>query len=210
MGWLLMFFGFQLMTSILTVMSKYNVLLWKLWNCTTLTENAHITSYDLPVTNHSCSLPVSWVPIISDIVGLGLTLLCLCFATSLSLVTIAIAWIAHRPLLGLTLLVAAAIPILLSKERAQRVGHRKSWTEIVRAYHTLKKPVCLSSFQGQGKHSLNLHWLVSSAVQCSLVLIPFYSDYINIKKKLKHVHPYFGVPTNARYLKGKYYSSEKY
>ncbi|KAK2571176.1 Transmembrane protein 43 [Acropora cervicornis] len=88
-GWLLMFFGFQLMTSILTVM-------------------------------------ISWVPIISDIVGLGLTLFCLCFATSLSLVTIAIAWIAHRPLLGLTLLVAAAIPILLSKDRAQRVGHRKS------------------------------------------------------------------------------------
>lgn len=73
------------------------------------------------------SLPVSWLPVVRELVGLGLSLLCLCLATSLTLVTIAIGWIAHRPLLGLTLLAAAAVPILLSRRRAQAMNHRKSW-----------------------------------------------------------------------------------
>ena len=84
------------------------------------------------LTNHlpnSCSLlflPVSWLPIVRELVGLGLTLLCLCLATSLSLVTIAIGWIAHRPLVGLTLLAAAAVPILLSRRKAEAANHRRS------------------------------------------------------------------------------------
>ena len=69
--------------------------------------------------------PVSWLPIVRELVGLGLTLLCLCLATSLSLVTIAIGWIAHRPILGMTLLTAAAVPILLSRRRAQALNQRK-------------------------------------------------------------------------------------
>ncbi|XP_068714626.1 transmembrane protein 43-like isoform X1 [Montipora foliosa] len=69
---------------------------------------------------------ISWVPIVSDFVGLGLTLICLCLATSLALVTMAIGWIAHRPLLGLTLLAASAIPVLLTKLRAQNVNYHKS------------------------------------------------------------------------------------
>lgn len=88
-GWVLMFLGFQMMTSILVSL-------------------------------------ISWLPVVRELVGLGLTLLCLCLATSLSLVTIAIGWIAHRPILGLTLLAAAAVPILLSRRRAQAVNHRKN------------------------------------------------------------------------------------
>ncbi|XP_078342545.1 transmembrane protein 43-like isoform X1 [Oculina patagonica] len=88
-GWILMFLGFQMTTSILVAL-------------------------------------ISWLPVIRELVGLGLTLLCVCLATSLSLVTIAIGWIAHRPLLGLTLLAAAAVPILLSKRRAQAANHRKN------------------------------------------------------------------------------------
>lgn len=87
-GWVLMFIGFQLMTSILTLL-------------------------------------ISWLPIVCELVGLGLTLLCLCLATSLSLVTIAIGWIAHRPVLGMTLLTAAAGLILLSRQRAQSLNYRK-------------------------------------------------------------------------------------
>ncbi|CAH3181628.1 unnamed protein product [Porites evermanni] len=86
-GWVLMFIGFQMMTSILTLL-------------------------------------ISWVPIVRELVGLGLTLLCLCLATSLSLVTIAIGWIAHRPLLGMTLLAAAAVPILISRQRRQNTYDR--------------------------------------------------------------------------------------
>ena len=69
---------------------------------------------------------VSWLPVVRELVGLGLTLLTLCLATSLTLVTIAIGWISHRPLLGLTLLAAAAVPILLSRRRAQAANHRKT------------------------------------------------------------------------------------
>lgn len=88
-GWILMFLGFQLTTSILVVL-------------------------------------ISWLPIVRELVGLGLTLLCLCLATSLTLVTIAVGWIAHRPFLGLTLLAAAAVPMLLSKRRAQAMNHRRN------------------------------------------------------------------------------------
>lgn len=87
-GWVLMFLGFQMMTSIVVVL-------------------------------------ISWLPVVRELVGLGLTLLCLCLATSLSLVTIAIGWIAHRPILGMTLLAAAAVPILLSRRRAQALNQRK-------------------------------------------------------------------------------------
>ncbi|KXJ16239.1 transmembrane protein 43 isoform X1 [Exaiptasia diaphana] len=77
-GWFMLFFGFVMMTSILTTL-------------------------------------VSWLPIVRELVGLGVIITCLCLSTSLSLVTIAIGWIAHRPLLGMALLAAAAVPILLSK-----------------------------------------------------------------------------------------------
>lgn len=87
-GWIMMFLGFQMMTSILVAL-------------------------------------ISWLPVVRELVGLGLTLLCLCLATSLSLVTIAIGWIAHRPILGVTLLAAAAVPILLSRRRAQALNQRK-------------------------------------------------------------------------------------
>ncbi|EDO34886.1 predicted protein, partial [Nematostella vectensis] len=60
---------------------------------------------------------VSWLPIIREIVGLGVTLICFCLATSFSLVTIAIGWIAHRPVLGVALLAAAAVPFYLSRQR---------------------------------------------------------------------------------------------
>ncbi|EDO30463.1 predicted protein [Nematostella vectensis] len=63
---------------------------------------------------------VSWLPIIREIVGLGVTLICFCLATSFSLVTIAIGWIAHRPVLGVALLAAAAVPFYLSRQRNRK------------------------------------------------------------------------------------------
>ena len=62
---------------------------------------------------------VSWFPIVRELVGLGLTLFSLCLATSLSLVTMAFGWIAHRPFLGVTLLAVAAVPLLWSRQRVQ-------------------------------------------------------------------------------------------
>lgn len=84
---------------------------------------------------------VSWLPVVRELVGLGLTLLTLCLATSLTLITIAIGWIAHRPLLGLTLLAAAAVPILLSRRRAQAANHRKTWKMYFVLYFGKSVPV---------------------------------------------------------------------
>ncbi|CAB4007230.1 transmembrane 43-like [Paramuricea clavata] len=62
---------------------------------------------------------VSWIPIVRDIIGLGVTLACVAMATSFSLVVIAIGWIRFRPLLGCALLAAAAVPFILSKFKAK-------------------------------------------------------------------------------------------
>ncbi|XP_031566378.1 transmembrane protein 43-like [Actinia tenebrosa] len=89
-GWLMLFFGFLLSTSILSTL-------------------------------------VSWLPIVRELVGLGITLICFCLASSLSLVTIAIGWISHRPLLGIALLAAAAVPMLLSRLNKNKKKESKSF-----------------------------------------------------------------------------------
>ncbi|XP_028410825.1 transmembrane protein 43-like [Dendronephthya gigantea] len=62
---------------------------------------------------------VSWIPIVRDIIGLGVTLACVAMATSFSLVVIAIGWIRFRPMLGCALLAAAAVPFILSRFKAK-------------------------------------------------------------------------------------------
>ena len=47
------------------------------------------------------------VPIFGTLVGMGLGLVAFSVAAPLSLLTIAVAWIAHRPLLGITLVLVA-------------------------------------------------------------------------------------------------------
>lgn len=90
-----------------------------------MTGEKHLPYITVIKNSVLCFFPVSWLPVVRELVGLGLTLLCLCLATSLSLVTIAIGWIVHRPILGMTLLAAAAVPILLSRRRAQALNQRK-------------------------------------------------------------------------------------
>ncbi|XP_069792589.1 transmembrane protein 43-like, partial [Narcine bancroftii] len=60
---------------------------------------------------------VDWVPIVRDLVRVGLTVLALSVATSLTLLTVAVGWIFYRPLVALLLMVLAALPILVSKMR---------------------------------------------------------------------------------------------
>lgn len=59
------------------------------------------------------------VPFIGDLVGAGMTLVAGCIALGLSLITISIAWLFYRPLIGVPLLVVgvAAIVFLLIKSR---------------------------------------------------------------------------------------------
>ena len=69
---------------------------------------------------------MSWLPLVRELVGLGVTLVCVCLASSLTLVTAAIGWIAHRPLLGMGLLAAAVVPIILSRHwNMQKLYQRK-------------------------------------------------------------------------------------
>lgn len=55
------------------------------------------------------------VPFLGGLVGFGIAIIALLVAGALSLVTISIAWLFYRPLLGITLLVIAALMIFLAR-----------------------------------------------------------------------------------------------
>lgn len=61
---------------------------------------------------------VDWIPILRELVSLGLKLFALCVSCSFSLLTIASGWIFYRPLLAVALAAAALIPILVALSRA--------------------------------------------------------------------------------------------
>eukprot|EP00111_Clytia_hemisphaerica_P021291 TCONS_00062672-protein len=61
---------------------------------------------------------VSFIPIIREIVTLATTIIAFSMASSLTLVTVAIAWFYYRPLLSVTLICMAAIPLFLSRQKA--------------------------------------------------------------------------------------------
>lgn len=74
------------------------------------------------------SSPLSWLasvlPILGDLIGAGAFLVGLVLSIPLTLLTIAIAWIVHRPLLGIGLIVAGAVlavglHLMLRQRRAQ-------------------------------------------------------------------------------------------
>ena len=63
---------------------------------------------------------VSFIPIIRDIVGLATSLVAFTFASSLSLLVVAVGWLWYRPLLSVALLVAAIVPLVISRKHAQK------------------------------------------------------------------------------------------
>lgn len=60
---------------------------------------------------------VSWVPIVRDLVNLGMMMMCMSLSISVSLTTIAIGWLWYRPILGVSILALAALPFLLARWR---------------------------------------------------------------------------------------------
>lgn len=60
------------------------------------------------------------VPFVGDILGLGAGLLAIAISLPLALITIAIAWLVYRPLVGAGLLLVAAILFILVKKAAKR------------------------------------------------------------------------------------------
>ncbi|XP_078676822.1 transmembrane protein 43-like isoform X1 [Branchiostoma floridae x Branchiostoma belcheri] len=62
---------------------------------------------------------VDWIPLVREVLSLGLFIVNLSVSLSLSLITIALGWIRYRPLVGLTLLACAAVPWVLSRQRVR-------------------------------------------------------------------------------------------
>jgi hypothetical protein len=60
------------------------------------------------------------VPFIGDIIGMGIGLLTVLIALPLSLLTIAIAWIFYRPLLGIALLALAGVAVFMLVKRMKK------------------------------------------------------------------------------------------
>ncbi|XP_030633413.1 transmembrane protein 43-like [Chanos chanos] len=60
---------------------------------------------------------VDWVPLLRELVLLGLKLFALCVSCSLSLLTIAAGWLYYRPLIAALVVSLAALPILLGRSQ---------------------------------------------------------------------------------------------
>lgn len=65
-----------------------------------------------------CSLPsVDWVPVLRELVSVGLKIFALCVSCSLSLLTIAAGWLFYRPLVAAALAALALVPVFLARSR---------------------------------------------------------------------------------------------
>ncbi|KAG7261908.1 hypothetical protein CRUP_026437 [Coryphaenoides rupestris] len=61
---------------------------------------------------------VDWLPVVRELVSLGLNLFAFCVSCSLALLTIASGWLFYRPLVALGLVAVALIPLLIGHNRA--------------------------------------------------------------------------------------------
>ncbi|XP_013396407.1 transmembrane protein 43 isoform X1 [Lingula anatina] len=67
---------------------------------------------------------VDWIPIVRELVGLGMCTLNMTMSMSLSITVIALGWIRYRPWFGFSILACAMIPVLLSKYRVSSLNSR--------------------------------------------------------------------------------------
>ncbi|MGH0167751.1 UNVERIFIED_CONTAM: hypothetical protein FKN15_066204 [Acipenser sinensis] len=67
---------------------------------------------------------VDWLPIVRDLVSLGLRIFAVSVATSLSLLTIAAGWLFYRPLWAVLLAGLATVPIILTRARVPPKKHQ--------------------------------------------------------------------------------------
>uniref|UniRef100_A0A8C5A7G5 Transmembrane protein 43 n=1 Tax=Gadus morhua TaxID=8049 RepID=A0A8C5A7G5_GADMO len=61
---------------------------------------------------------VDWLPVVRELVSLGLKLFAFCISCSLSLLVIASGWLFYRPLVALGLVAVALLPVLIGRARA--------------------------------------------------------------------------------------------
>lgn len=62
-----------------------------------------------------CAPTVDWVPILREIVSVGLKIFALCISCSLSLLTIGVGWLFYRPLVAVALGALALLPVFLAR-----------------------------------------------------------------------------------------------
>lgn len=67
---------------------------------------------------------MDWVPILRELISVGLKLFALCISCSLSLLTIASGWIFYRPLVAVGLIAMAVIPVVIARSRAPAKKHQ--------------------------------------------------------------------------------------
>ncbi|KAI1890330.1 hypothetical protein AGOR_G00152620 [Albula goreensis] len=67
---------------------------------------------------------VDWVPILRELVNLGLKIFALCVSCSLSLLTIAAGWLFYRPLVAGGLVALALLPVLIARSRTPPKKHQ--------------------------------------------------------------------------------------
>ncbi|CAK6955485.1 transmembrane protein 43 [Scomber scombrus] len=58
---------------------------------------------------------VDWVPVLRELVSVGLKIFALCVSCSLSLLTIGVGWLFYRPLVAATLAALALLPVFLAR-----------------------------------------------------------------------------------------------
>lgn len=70
---------------------------------------------------------VDWLPIVHELVAIGVTMMNLTLSISLSLTVIAIGWIAYRPLMGIAILAMAATPFFMAKFKSRGAHSHSSY-----------------------------------------------------------------------------------
>ncbi|XP_074645298.1 transmembrane protein 43-like [Tubulanus polymorphus] len=67
---------------------------------------------------------VDWIPILRDIIVLGVNMMNVCLSISLSLTIISISWIMYRPMIGMTILMIGISPFVWSRRRVNQSRYR--------------------------------------------------------------------------------------
>ncbi|KPP60406.1 Transmembrane protein 43-like [Scleropages formosus] len=100
-GWALMFLGISLATRIVYTLGGNR-------------RRAHAHALKI----RTKLLQMDWLPVVRDVVNVGLKLFALCVSSSLALLTIAAGWIFYRPLVAGALGALALVPFLVTRSRS--------------------------------------------------------------------------------------------
>ncbi|XP_026791539.3 transmembrane protein 43 [Pangasianodon hypophthalmus] len=67
---------------------------------------------------------VDWVPVLRELVSVGVKLFAMCVSCSLSLLTISVGWLFYRPLLAALIAAVALLPVLVTHARKAEKKHQ--------------------------------------------------------------------------------------